>query len=97
MGRKKNSDIDDFFEGVSALSGFCDKMVVENVYYGMVRSIIGQLRRGEDIFLPNFGTFYLKKMKERAARNVNTGMIEMLQEKRSVGFRPVKNLKNFLN
>ena len=50
------------------------------------------------IELRGFGTFYLKKLKEkRSARNPKTQELIYVPEKNKVRFRPSKKLKDFVN
>ncbi len=58
---------------------------------------IGLVTR-KKIELRGFGTFYLKKLKEkRSARNPKTQELIYVPEKNKVRFRPSKKLKDFVN
>ena len=58
---------------------------------------IGLVTR-KKIELRGFGTFYLKKLKEkRSARNPKTPELIYVPEKNKVRFRPSKKLKKLIN
>ena len=53
---------------------------------------------GKKIELRGFGSFFVKKIKEKySARNPKTGEIIYVPEKNKVRFRPSKKLKEFVN
>lgn len=64
---------------------FCDK-------------IQSSLLEGKNIELRGFGTFFVKKIKEKySARNPKTGELIYVPEKNKLRFRASKKLKNFIN
>ena len=68
---------------------------VIDIFYG---SIEKALKEGKKIELRGFGTFFIKKIKEKySARNPKTGELIYIPEKNKVRFRASKNLKKIIN
>ena len=62
------------------------------------RSIEHALKKGQNIELRGFGTFFIKRIKEKfAARNPKTGEIIYVPEKNKLRFKASKKLKKFIN
>tara|TARA_Y100001958_G_C21029138_1_gene402804 strand:- start:415 stop:696 length:282 start_codon:yes stop_codon:yes gene_type:complete len=62
------------------------------------KSISSALREGTKIELRGFGSFFIKRIKEKySARNPKTGEIIYIPEKNKVRFRPSKKLKELIN
>ena len=56
------------------------------------------LKDGKKIELRGFGTFFVKKIKEKySARNPKTGELIYVPEKNKVRFKASKNLKKLIN
>ena len=56
------------------------------------------LLEGKKIELRGFGTFFVKKIKEKySARNPKTGELIYIPEKNKVRFKASKKLKKFIN
>ena len=56
------------------------------------------LKKGEKIELRGFGTFFIKKIKEKhSARNPKTEELIYIPEKNKVRFKASKFLKKFIN
>ena len=56
------------------------------------------LKKNKNIELRGFGTFFIKKIKEKySARNPKSGELIYVPEKNKVRFRPSKKLKQFIN
>ena len=61
-------------------------------------SVENALKNGQNVELRNFGTFFVKKIKEKhSARNPKTGELIYVPEKNKVRFRSSKKLKKFIN
>ena len=61
-------------------------------------SVENALKNGQNVELRNFGTFFVKKIKEKhSARNPKTGELIYVPEKNKVRFRASKNLKKLIN
>ena len=68
---------------------------VIDTFYG---SIEKALIEGKKIELRGFGTFFIKKIREKySARNPKTGELIYIPEKNKVRFRASKNLKKIIN
>ena len=62
------------------------------------KSIEKALSNGRNVELRGFGTFFLKKIKEKhSARNPKTGEIIYVPEKNKVRFKASKKLKEIIN
>tara|TARA_B100001059_G_C17807101_1_gene569881 strand:+ start:1817 stop:2098 length:282 start_codon:yes stop_codon:yes gene_type:complete len=62
------------------------------------KSILEALTNRKNVELRGFGTFFIKKIKEKhSARNPKTGELIYVPEKNKVRFRASKNLKKFIN
>ena len=71
---------------------------IETVIDNFCRNIEKALKEGRKIELRGFGTFFVKKIKEKySARNPKTGELIYVPEKNKVRFRPSKKLKDFIN
>lgn len=55
------------------------------------------LKEGDDVALVGFGSFGLKETAGRSGRNFKTGATITIPPRKSVRFKPGKNLKDFLN
>ena len=63
-----------------------------------VKKIKKELKSNRTIELRGFGSFYIKRIKEKfSARNPKTGELIYIPEKKKVRFRPSKNLKKEIN
>ena len=61
-------------------------------------SIEKALKNGKNVELRGFGTFFVKKIKEKySARNPKTGELIYVPKKNIVRFRASKKLKDFIN
>ena len=61
-------------------------------------NIAKALKEGKKVELRGFGTFFVKKIKEKySARNPKTGELIYVPEKNKVRFRASKNLKKKIN
>jgi len=63
-------------------------------YYSIIKVITILLQKEGKIRLPDFGTFYLKKVKGKRMHNVNTGNMINISEKMSIMFVPAKGIKD---
>lgn len=71
---------------------------LENVIDIFIEKIVKALSNGKRIELRGFGTFFIKKIKEKfSARNPKTGELIYIPEKNKVRFRASKNLKKIIN
>ena len=71
---------------------------IELILDNFSKSIEKSLLDNKKVELRGFGTFFLKKIKEKfASRNPKTGEIIYVPEKNKVRFRASKKLKDFIN
>ena len=71
---------------------------IEEIINSFCKTIEKGLKQGRKIELRGFGTFFIKKIKEKYnARNPNTKELIYVPEKNKVRFRPSRKLKNFVN
>ncbi len=71
---------------------------IEDVLNIFSEGVEKALLKGEKIELRGFGSFFVKKIKEKySARNPKTGEIIYVPEKNKVRFRASKKLKKLIN
>ena len=71
---------------------------IEDVINIFLSSLQKGLREGKKIELRGFGTFFIKKIKEKyTSRNPKTGELIYVPEKNKVRFKPTKGLIELLN
>ena len=74
------------------------KPQLETIIDTFFQSIEDALKEKKSIFIRGFGTFFVKKIKEKhSARNPKTGELIYVPEKNKVRFRASKNLKKKIN
>ena len=75
-----------------------NKQEIELIYDSFCNSVQRALKSGKKVEIRGFGTFFIKKLKEKySARNPRTGELIYIPEKNKVRFRPSKNLKKLIN
>src|SRR5712691_6734627 len=89
--RKK--DIINEIARVCGLSKKHTRVIVEEVF----ESLIHTLKRGERIELRGFGTFRLRQQAARRGRNPKTGAMIHIPARRTLHFKPGKELGRVLN
>ncbi|MDR3187438.1 MAG: HU family DNA-binding protein [Holosporaceae bacterium] len=65
-----------------------------NAFVGIMEAT---LKKGEDVTLVGFGSFSVKKTAGRSGRNFKTGATIDIPPRKSVRFKPGKNLKDSVN
>jgi nucleoid DNA-binding protein len=86
---------DEFFQEISGLANYCDRELVEAVYYGMIKVISRQLRTGRKVKMPDWGEFYLHNSAPRIALDVSSGQLKSLGMKKCVKFDPDYKVKAY--
>ena len=82
--KKKNPDLNQFD--------------LENLINIFCEDIVKALKEDKNVELRGFGTFFIKKTKEKhSARNPKTGKLIYVPEKNKVRFRASKKLKKIIN
>ena len=75
-----------------------NQLEIETVIDSFCDNVERALKEGRKVQLRGFGTFYVKKIKERySARNPKTGELIYVPEKNKVRFRASKKLKKLIN
>ncbi|MGL5520144.1 MAG: HU family DNA-binding protein [Metamycoplasmataceae bacterium] len=82
----------DFLKKVAELSDLNVKQT-ENAVKSLIAIIIDEMKKGEKVQLPGFGTFKVAETKERQARNPLTNEQITIKAKRKPKFVPSKSLK----
>lgn len=80
-----------------AESSGLNRDMLEVVFAKTVRAIEATLLSGEQVSIPDFGTFTLKTRAARAGRNPRTGEALSIPESRVVAFKMAKSLRERLN
>tara|TARA_B110000971_G_C19922874_1_gene460091 strand:+ start:662 stop:943 length:282 start_codon:yes stop_codon:yes gene_type:complete len=75
-----------------------NQLEIETVIDSFCDNVEKALKEGRKVQLRGFGTFYVKKIKERySARNPKTGELIYVPEKNKVRFKASKKLKKMIN
>ena len=75
-----------------------NKLELQKILDTFNESIENALKNNKNVELRGFGTFFLKKIKEKySARNPKTGETIYVPEKNKIRFRPTKKLKEVIN
>jgi nucleoid DNA-binding protein len=75
-----------------------NKFQLEKILDIFFESIENALREKRSVEIRGFGTFFVKKIKEKySARNPKTGELIYVPKKNKVRFRASKKFKQFLN
>ena len=75
-----------------------NKYQLEKIIDTFFQSIEEALREDKSLELRGFGTFFIKKIKEKySARNPKTGEMIYVPKKNKVRFRASKKFKEFIN
>ena len=73
------------------------KAAVEDVIESLFHHLSFALRRTTRFSYPGFGTFVVRRKKERKGRNPKTGESIVIKAGKNVGFRPASEFKSRLN
>ncbi len=73
------------------------KLDSEKAINSFVKIMEKTLKKGEDVTLVGFGSFSVKKTAGRSGRNFKTGATIEIPPRKSVRFKPGKNLKDSVN
>ena len=83
-------------DALAADSGLT-KLDSEKAINSFVRIMEKTLKKGQDVTLVGFGSFSVKKTAGRSGRNFKTGATIEIPPRKSVRFKPGKNLKDSVN
>ena len=83
-------------ELVSAVANECGCTQVQaaEMFEAFTGTIVGELKKGNEINMPGFGKFIAKHRPSRQMRNPATGEMMMSKAKTSAQFRASSNLKD---
>ena len=73
------------------------KKISENLLEDVFQIILNNLITNNKVKISKFGTFILRKKKERIGRNPKTKESKIISERNVILFKPSKELKNFIN
>ena len=74
------------------------KVDLEDIVDIFCKEIEVSLKKGYNVEFRDFGTFFIKKIKEKhSARNPKSGQLIYVPEKNKVRFKATKGLKQLLN
>ena len=76
--------------------GFTKKIsesLLEDIFHILLKNIISEKK----VKIAKFGTFILRKKKERIGRNPKTNEIKIISERNVILFRPSKEIKQYIN
>jgi nucleoid DNA-binding protein len=73
------------------------KAAASDLVESMFDNLSLAIRRGRRFSYPGFGTFIVRKRKERKGRNPQTGQEMLIEASKTVIFRPAACLKQNLN
>ena len=86
----------DLINSVYMQIGF-SKKISENLLESMIEDIVINLKKNNKIKISNFGTFSLRKKKNRIGRNPITKEEKVISDRNVVLFKPSKEFKNLVN
>ena len=86
----------DIVNSVYMQMGF-SKKISENLLDDILSILIENLIKNKKIKITNFGTFTVKKKKERIGRNPKTKESKVISDRKVISFKASKQFKNFLN
>ena len=80
-------------EEISGISGLT-KADSERALNAFLDITLKALRSGDEVAIVGFGSFYVKETAARNGRDFKSGKIITIPARKSVKFKPGKNLKN---
>ncbi len=73
------------------------KKIIEEILNDIIILIIENIKEKKKLKITNFGTFILRKKKQRIGRNPKTKEEKIINERKVVIFKPSKDFKKFVN
>ena len=83
-------------DAISRDSGLT-KLDSDKAVNAFVKVVEAALKKGDDVSLVGFGSFSVKATASRSGRNFKTGKTIEIPPRKSVRFKPGKNLKDCVN
>ena len=87
----------DIVDGVAEKVEGCTKKQAAEAFDAVFEGITKQLKKGERVQVPGFGSFAISKRAARQGRNPKTGEAIKIKASKSVRFKVGKELKDKLN
>jgi integration host factor subunit alpha len=73
------------------------KQISENLIEDFLSTIVSNIKEEKKLKLSKFGTFSIRKKKQRIGRNPKTKETKMISSRDVVLFKPSKEFKEFVN
>ena len=73
------------------------KKVSEILIEDFFEIILNNLKKEKKVKISKFGTFFLKRKKQRIGRNPKTKITAIISERNVITFKPSKEFKNYIN
>ena len=73
------------------------KKISENLLEDVLQILLKKILNEGIVKISNFGTFSLRKKKQRIGRNPKTKELKVISERHVILFKPSKELKLFIN
>ena len=73
------------------------KQISENLIEDLLSTILSSIKEEKKLKLSKFGTFSIRKKKQRIGRNPKTKETKMISSRDVVLFKPSKEFKDFVN
>ena len=86
----------DIINSIYMQIGFSKKIsenLLEDIFHIILKNIIAEKK----VKIAKFGTFILRKKKERIGRNPKTKVEKVISERNVILFKPSRELKQFIN
>ena len=86
----------DIINSIYMQLGF-SKKILDTILEDILYIIIENLKKNKKVKISNFGTFEIRKKKEREGRNPKTKKTALISARKTVSFKASKELKNYIN
>ena len=73
------------------------KKISENILEDILQLILTNIIKYEKVKIAKFGTFILRKKKQRIGRNPKTQENKIIKERNVILFKPSKEFKKYIN
>jgi DNA-binding protein HU-beta len=88
----------EFIDAISEITGeSVTKATIDKVLHGLSETITTSVKNGDQVVLPDIGSFEMKQRAARKGRNPQTGAEIQIAASNYCAFKPVKKLKDSLN
>lgn len=85
-----------FFQDVSSKCNYLDPEICSQVYYGLIKAMMADIRKRGEIYLPGLGRFSVTEYKATNIKNVNTGRVEPRAATKVLRFDACDELKYYI-